>query len=243
MLKGVKEDVPDILRSDSDGETDDDDDVDSDEVQEAKGREKGVGSVSSSALPYRRVQFSPKNRSRIFRAVLFLKEHLRDRAQPDNGDFKFTMARDGTDFRALASDLARAEPSLQGITCSALHSLYNRIDTERRELDKFLSWATGDPWTHTNLSNLTLNLVDVDDEIKQRQQRKATRKEEQIAEVEAIDAAVIARATGVRDSKKGKQVARIQTLDSGSSPVRTSLSAAASPAIAVAVSDSAAPAA
>ncbi|KAF9941238.1 hypothetical protein BGZ65_004386 [Modicella reniformis] len=156
---------------------------------------------STRSRSYGGVQFNPNNRSRIFRATLFLRDTLRDKAQPDNDNVKFSMARDGSDFRGLAEDLALAQPALRGITGPALHSVYKNLVSVRRQLDAYLSYATAEPWEHTKMSDMALELREIDDDINERQGRKIARKDERIVQEETTDARVIGRAMGVRESK------------------------------------------
>ncbi|KAF9945705.1 hypothetical protein BGZ65_010460, partial [Modicella reniformis] len=112
-------------------------------------------SSTSKYSPYQDIQFVPENTARIFRAILFLKNNLRNMARLENEDFKLDMSRYGRPFKTLALELAQQQPSLAGITGSALHSLYTDIIHRRRELNDVISTTSEGSWVHTKIDDLT----------------------------------------------------------------------------------------
>ncbi|KAF9941984.1 hypothetical protein BGZ65_012862 [Modicella reniformis] len=172
-----------------------------DEQEESDEESEEQGATS----PYRRVQFLAKNRARIFRALLFLKNKLRDMAQLWNEQFKLSMSRYGSTFKELAADLANEQLSLVGVTGPALHSLYSTIVTKRRELNVFLCVATGDPWTDTRISDLAQELLDLDDEMNDREEKRSSKKAAQLAESKAKEMELMSTIMSTRDSRKRKE--------------------------------------
>ncbi|GJJ76130.1 hypothetical protein EMPS_08489 [Entomortierella parvispora] len=133
--------------------------------------------INNSAVDsFHLFQFGPsgKNCEHIFRAVVFLCHYLRGRAHLLDPASHFSTSKDGQDFKDLATDLTKLEPSLVGVSASSLVALYERIVLERRKLDTFLSQAVGVEWTDTHLSKLARDLVQFDNDIKARDtQRKS----------------------------------------------------------------------
>ncbi|KAF9974441.1 hypothetical protein BGZ65_008725 [Modicella reniformis] len=125
-------------------------------------------------------------------------------ARPDDDNFRFSMSSTGGDFKALADELRKCEPSMMGVTGYALHSLYERVVSKRRELEKFLEVATGISWTPTTLTDIALELVSIDDDILQRQERKTAAKEGLITEADARDTRILIAATTTRRSRRAK---------------------------------------
>ncbi|KAF9930334.1 hypothetical protein FBU30_000607 [Linnemannia zychae] len=132
-----------------------------------------------SKKKFRGLQFNDNhtNHERIFIAVLYLRDHLRERARPEDINHKFYLSRDGADFRALAEQLEQAQPALRGVTGGALFSLYSNVIEKAKELDTFLKTATGDPWTSTKLADMANELMLLDEEIHERDERKMAEKE------------------------------------------------------------------
>ncbi|KAI8349608.1 hypothetical protein B0O80DRAFT_459923 [Mortierella sp. GBAus27b] len=161
---------------------------------------------SRSRSQYRRLQFNGRNTNmtRIFLAVQFLEKNLRSRARPEDTKFRFKMTKEAGSFRALARDLELEEPRLKGVTGYALHSVYERMVEKRRELEAFLSTATGDPWAPTKMSDMAWNLVLLDEDVRLRDQRQAAEREGIIAEAEAKENRAIVRATTTIGPRKNK---------------------------------------
>ncbi|KAG0025322.1 hypothetical protein BGZ81_007242, partial [Podila clonocystis] len=128
---------------------------------------------------FRLLQFnsSGTNCENIFKAVFFLHNNLRERAHLQDEDYHFGLTKEGSGFKELAADLAKAESTLRGVTSGALHSLYERIVQDRKKLDDFISVSTGDVWTDTQMSDLAQELVSVDKDIKERDNRRKAAKE------------------------------------------------------------------
>lgn len=169
---------------------------------------------------FRLFQFnsSGTNCENIFKAVFFLCNNLRGRAHLQDDDYHFTLTKEGPGFKELATDLAKAESSLRGVTSGALHSLYERIVQDRKKLDNFLAVSTGDGWTGTQLSDLAQELVSIDNDIKERDnRRKAVKKgvkEESIAQAQAMEKrAMVSMLTGL--GPRRKQEVPKQSMDHG----------------------------
>ena len=170
---------------------------------------------------FRLLQFnsSGTNCENIFKAVLFLRNNLRERAHLQDDNYHFGLSKEGPGFKELATDLAKAESTLRGVTAGALHSLYERIVQDRKKLDDFIATSTGDAWKGTQLSDLAQELVSVDTDIKDRDnRRKAAKdgvKEESIAKAQAMEKrAMVAMLTGL--GPRWKQDTPKQSMDDGS---------------------------
>ena len=188
--------------------------------------------ASTSKSQFRGLQFhDSKNASRIYLAVRFLRDHLRDRAQLDDDNFHFSTASDGGDFKHLIVDLEQEVPMLKGVTAYALRSMYAEIVDKRRELEEFLRTATGDPWASTRLSDMAWDLVLMDDEMRARQERKAAVKERRVAEAAAREV----RTTWAAVSRKVKGKHPDQDISSSSSSTRHPPQPSASSTIVVTV--------
>ncbi|KAG0252105.1 hypothetical protein BG011_007202 [Mortierella polycephala] len=155
------------------------------EEEEDKEDEKvGVNKVKkcsgTRASQYRGLQFNQKhsNINRIFLAVCFLRNTLWKRARLDDASARFSMSLNGEGFKALADDLAKAEPSLKGVSGYALCSLYERMVEWRYALEHFLTMATGVPWTHTHMSDMAFDLISIDRGFKRRIEQKAGERKE-----------------------------------------------------------------
>ncbi|KAF9184197.1 hypothetical protein BGZ49_004448 [Haplosporangium sp. Z 27] len=195
----------------------------------------GVGSSTRIRSPqYRGLQLNATrtNIERIFIATEFLVVNLREKARLDDPNFRFSMSKEGHDFKALAEDLERNEPSLKGVTGYALHSLYSRLVEKRRELENFVKTATGDPWTKTNMAGLAWDLVAIADEIKLRDQRKAAEKENLVVAADALERQVTLRAMttmGSRSTKASRNNLNHQTVYQASNRSQPQASSSAQP--------------
>ncbi|KAG0258535.1 hypothetical protein DFQ27_004595 [Actinomortierella ambigua] len=108
----------------------------------------------------------------IFKAVVFLHTCLRDRAHMDDESFRFGCTRNSPTFKEMATELGLVEPSLRSVTALALVSLYNRIIKERRALNDFLAVATGFTWSDTRMSEMAQELLNIDNELRERENRQ-----------------------------------------------------------------------
>ncbi|KAF9963120.1 hypothetical protein BGZ65_005867 [Modicella reniformis] len=184
--------VDDILSGVLEGEfvmTQQNEALEEDEEQDSE--ELGATTASTSKAPFRGVRFFPINRARIFRAVLFLKHNLRNMAQLEKEDFRLSITRYGTTFKKLAEQLAQQQPALIGISGTSLYSLYSDIIKKRRELNEFLYVATGDPWFHTKLCDLAQDLLELENEMEQREEKKSSKKAALLAEAIAKEKSLI----------------------------------------------------
>ncbi|KAF9918283.1 hypothetical protein FBU30_000282 [Linnemannia zychae] len=149
---------------------------DASEISEESLEEQGA------KAPFRGLQFGPSNRENIFLTVLFLRNNLRDIAKPEDDEFHFGLGKEGHGFRQLASLLSKAEPTLRRVTPGPLHSLYERVLSERRDLTNFLKREAGDGWIDTRFSEIAEELVAIADDIKARDNRRIAAKENKVAE-------------------------------------------------------------
>lgn len=136
--------------------------------------------------PFRGLQLGPTNRENVFLAVLFLRNNLREIAKPEDDDFHFGLGKEGQGFRQLAVLLSKAEPTLKRVTPGPLHSLYERVLKERRDLTNFLTREPGGGWIDTRFSEIAEELVAIADDITARDNRRVSAKENKIAEQDVV---------------------------------------------------------
>ncbi|KAF9163916.1 hypothetical protein DFQ26_002029 [Actinomortierella ambigua] len=90
----------------------------------------------------------------------------------DDESFRFGCTRNSPTFKEMAIELGLVEPSLRSVTALALVSLYNRIIKERRALNDFLAVATGFTWSDTRMSEMAQELLNIDNELRERENRQ-----------------------------------------------------------------------
>ncbi|KAF9014743.1 hypothetical protein BGZ52_006405, partial [Haplosporangium bisporale] len=141
------------------------------------------------------------NADSIFRAITFLRDRLPEKAHLRDQDFRFNLSRDSASFKELAVELGSAEPLLRGVTANSLFSAYERIVKERRNLEAWLKVATDEPWGDTRLAEMALDLVHIEDQIKERESRQKAQKDEgrhqELAEAEATSRHTLAAMLGI----------------------------------------------
>lgn len=134
---------------------------------------------------------SGTNCEKIFKAVLFLHNYLHEQAHLQDKDYHFGLTKEGSGFKELAVDLAKAESALRGVTSGVLHSLYEHIVQDWKKLNDFISVSTGDVWTDTQMSDLAQELVSIDKDFKEWDNQwkvvKEGAKEDSIAQAQAIE--------------------------------------------------------
>ncbi|KAF9128485.1 hypothetical protein BGW39_005018 [Mortierella sp. 14UC] len=147
---------------------------------------------------YRKLTFTSKriNQHRIFLAALFLQNRLRTMARLSDPDFVFKISvRPGNQlFESLTEELelkytkhhqqlptstassssaamATTTSLFKGVTGQSLLGLYSMLLFKARELETFQSSlaAQTDPWTPTRLSNIAMDLLLLDRELRQRE--------------------------------------------------------------------------
>jgi hypothetical protein len=65
--------------------------------------------------------------------------------------------------------------------------LYTAVVDKARELEKFLETATGDPWAATKLADMALELLALDGDIRERNERKIAEKDGKVAAADSKD--------------------------------------------------------
>ncbi|KAF8930747.1 hypothetical protein BGZ47_000405 [Haplosporangium gracile] len=129
------------------------------------------------------------NCDRIFRAVMFLRDRLPEKAHLRDPNYRFNLSKDSAAVKELTTELGSAEPLLLGVTVTALYSVYKRIVKERRSLNAWLKVATDEPWRDTRLAEMALDLIHTEDQIRERERRQWAQKVEEksrdLAEEEA----------------------------------------------------------
>ncbi|KAG0066918.1 hypothetical protein BGZ89_006749 [Linnemannia elongata] len=150
---------------------------------------------STSTGRFRLLQLTEKgiNVEHIFKAMIYLRDAVRQKARLDDETFVFSRSMYSPAFKELAAELGTIESSLRGVTAQALHSLYERMVYERTNLNKYLMVATGDKWSDTQLSLIAQELVDIDFEIQERET-----KQKEAVENEALQKAVKEQSTEER---------------------------------------------
>ncbi|KAF9198232.1 hypothetical protein BGZ49_001015 [Haplosporangium sp. Z 27] len=187
-----------------DNDKDNEDNKDKDKDNENQGEDQ----ETSLKGPFRKPQFyeSGSNRDHLFRAAVFLRDNIRARAKLDDDNYRFSIAREGKDFRKLAEDLTSIYPTLKGVTGPALHTFYTKIVEHGNHLKDFVLKTADDPFQSTKLSDIALELVDIDYELLQRIERKKTDKAGKILEFDAMEAKVRNAAISSQGTRKGKGV-------------------------------------
>ncbi|KAF9124197.1 hypothetical protein BG015_005142 [Linnemannia schmuckeri] len=154
---------------------------------------------------FRLLQFNAActNCDGIFRAVMFLRDRLPEKAHLRDPNYRFNLSKDSAAVKELATELGSAEPLLLGVTATALYSVYERIVRERRSLDAWLKVATDEPWRDTRLAEMALDLVHTEDQIRERERRQWAQKDEEksrdLAEEEATSGRTLRAMLGNRD--------------------------------------------
>ncbi|KAF9079516.1 hypothetical protein BGX23_003863 [Mortierella sp. AD031] len=173
------------------------------------GVNQGSSAAASTDGPssgrFRLLQFNAActNCDAIFRAVMFLRDRLPEKAHLRDPSFRFNLSKDSASFKELAAELGSAEPLLVGVTATALFSVFERIVKERRSLDAWLKVATDEPWRDTRLAEMALDLVHTEDQIRERERRQRAQKDEEksrdLAEEEATSERTLIAMLGNRD--------------------------------------------
>ncbi|KAF9418284.1 hypothetical protein BGZ94_009727, partial [Podila epigama] len=130
---------------------------------------------------FRLLQFNNNcpNTENIFRAAYYLRDALWKRARLEDEHFVFARSHDSVEFKSMAAELGTIEPTLQGVSSQALHSLHERLVKERNALDAFEMTMTGDKWKGTELATIAVDIAYTDKMIREREARqKAPRNEE-----------------------------------------------------------------
>ncbi|KAF9902266.1 hypothetical protein EC991_005086 [Linnemannia zychae] len=163
------------------------------------------GTPGRSSGRFRSLQFNAActNSDAIFRAVMFLRDRLPEKAHLRDPNYRFNLTKDSASLKELATELGSAEPLLVGVTATALFSVFERIVKERRSLDAWLKVATDEPWRDTRLAEMALDLVQTEDQIREREKRQKAKKDEQkereLAEEEATDERILIAMLGSRN--------------------------------------------
>ncbi|KAF9915465.1 hypothetical protein FBU30_001949 [Linnemannia zychae] len=163
---------------------------------------------TSNNGPFRLLQFNSSctNCENIFKAVMFLQVRLPEKAHLLDETYVFGFTKDSPSFKDLATELREKEPSLRGVTPLALLSLYERIIKERKALDEFLAKATGFSWTDTRMSDMALDLVNTDRELRDRDNRqqasKSDAKMQIVTEAQNLERQVVMAMLGTLGGRK-----------------------------------------
>jgi hypothetical protein len=110
---------------------------------------------------------------------MFLRDRLPEKAHLRDPTFRFNLTKDSAPLKELATELGSAEPLLLGVTPTALFSVFERIVKERRNLDAWLKVATDEPWRDTRLAEMALDLVQTEDQIREREKQQRAQKDEE----------------------------------------------------------------
>ena len=115
------------------------------------------------------------NQRRIFLAVRFLVDRLRELSVMDPGDLdeSITFVKNGKYFSQLANDLEAAEPSLKGVTALSLAATLNRICQGYHEWDQLTQMETGDTSFKSRLLDLAQELYHLEHDFLKLKQRKS----------------------------------------------------------------------
>ncbi|KAF9190469.1 hypothetical protein BGZ51_006885 [Haplosporangium sp. Z 767] len=192
------------------------------EAEEGSESGRGEGLTRFSALRYKR---DGKNQRNIMLATLFLTNRL-PALMFDTSESQepFSIMRTSRSFRALAQELAKAEPSLRGVTGIALWAMYDRLIRKFDELYKLLQVETEGRFEPTYLSDLVQELHALHEEFlttrtlrnqEEEQERQYTTAEVEPRYTEAIAATMTPLA--VRMSNKRKYAPEEQTTATSSS--------------------------
>ncbi|KAG0273434.1 hypothetical protein BGZ96_004852 [Linnemannia gamsii] len=134
---------------------------------------------------------------------MFLRDRLPEKAHLRDPTFRFNLSKDSASVKELATELGSAEPLLLGVTATALFSVYERIVKERRSLDVWLNVTRDEPWRDTRLAEMALDLVHTEDQIRERERRQRSQKDEEkgrdLAEEEATSERTLRAMLGSRD--------------------------------------------
>jgi uncharacterized protein YukE len=177
-----------------DGDTEDEaeeggDNVESDPGTEEEGEEEEE--VQGACRRFRGLTFKRKgvNQKNVFLAVRYLNGRIPELLQGDV--MEFSTSKNGRCFKMLARELSESEPTLRGVTGSALHTMYLRIVKLSTELALVLTTETGGRWTPTRLSDLAEELAALDETYntmkKKETQQKQDDRQRQAAEVAALN--------------------------------------------------------
>ncbi|KAF9400943.1 hypothetical protein BGZ76_007633, partial [Entomortierella beljakovae] len=130
-----------------------------------------------------------------FVAAVFLKDNIPNKARLHDQNFKFNISRDSKGMKELAAELVQAEPALRGCQPGSLFSFYNGLVTKKRDYDVFLSNATGITNGPSRFADIAADLVQLDDEIRERNDSRQAEKLGRINQAELLENNMLVRST------------------------------------------------
>ncbi|KAG0225668.1 hypothetical protein BGW42_004190 [Actinomortierella wolfii] len=144
---------------------------------------------------FRLFQFnlSCTNQEHIFRAMLYLRNHLPEVARLEDANHVFFFGKDGPSFKELAEGLAKSEPSLRGVTALALNTLYHRIVKDYQAYLELKPLLTGGMTLSSKCADLAHEIFDVHNMMRMRENRQQAAKSDTRAALVAQEEATTRR--------------------------------------------------